>query len=219
MRRIFLFIILALLLGVTFLVINKKAVVPSLPLGQINNNQNIKVSSSTPIEVNKNIEPISGAIARVTKKPFGIKISPSDSPISPEKFAGYHTGVDFETTEAEQNIAVPIYTICAGELLVKKQATGYGGVVVQACEINKQAVTVVYGHLNLSSVSAKINQELKVGQQIGILGQGYSSETDGERKHLHLSIHLGQFVVLLGYVSQAERLLDWLDPSPLFIGD
>lgn len=178
--------------------------------------------SAQPTAPNKEkeiVEPIASALARVTKKPFGIKISPSDSPVSPEKFSGYHTGVDFETTEAEQNIAVPIYTICAGKLLVKKQATGYGGVVVQACEINKQAVTVVYGHLNLSSVSAKINQELKAGQRLGVLGQGYSAETDNERKHLHLSIHRGESIVLLGYVSQAARLSEWLDPSQLFIGD
>ncbi len=215
MRRIFFVIILALLLGVTFLLVNKKAIAPGLPLGPINKNQNIKVSSSTPIEINKNIEPISGALARVTKKPFGIKISPDNSPVSPEKFSGYHTGVDFETSEAEQNMAVPIYTICSGKLLVKKQATGYGGVVVQACEINQQAMTVVYGHLNLSSVSVKINQELKTGEQIGILGQGYSVETDGERKHLHLSIHRGQSVVLLGYVPESAQLKAWLDPMEL----
>lgn len=177
------------------------------------------VQPTAPSKEKEIVEPISGALARVTKKPFGLKISPINSPVSPEKFSGYHTGADFETTEAEQNIAVHIYTICSGKLLVKKQATGYGGVVVQACEINKQAVTVVYGHLNLSSVSAKINQELKAGQSLGVLGQGYSTETDNERKHLHLSIHRGEVVVLLGYVSQAERLSEWLDPSQLFIAD
>jgi len=232
MRRIFFVIILALLLGAIFLMVNKKAVSPSLPLGLINNNQNIQITSSTPfeqmdgwladepvsstpIEINKNIEPISGALARVTKKPFGIKISPSDSPVDPEKFSGYHTGVDFETTEAEQNMAVPIYTICAGKLLVKKQATGYGGVVVQACEINKQAVTVVYGHLQLASVTGKINQELKAGERLGLLGQGYSPETDGERKHLHLSVHVGTQIILLGYVSEQAQLSSWLDPLKL----
>jgi murein DD-endopeptidase MepM/ murein hydrolase activator NlpD len=216
MRRI-LFIVILVLLFVSFLYLlfSKKVIAPTLPIEQINNNQNIPVASSTPTKVSETSEPIAGSLARVTKKPFGIKISPSDSPVSPEKFSGYHTGVDFETTEAEQNIVVPIYTICSGKLLIKKQATGYGGVVVQACEINKQAVTVVYGHLDLNSVSAKINQELTRGEQIGILGQGYSSETDGERKHLHLSIHLGSEVVLLGYVQKQIQLSAWLDPAKL----
>lgn len=161
------------------------------------------------------VEPIANALARVSKKPFGLKVSPSNSPVSPERFAGYHTGVDFETTEAEQNTAVPIYAICPGKLLLKKQASGYGGVAVQSCEINKQVVTVVYGHLQLASISAQVGQELKAGDVLGILGKGYSSETDGERKHLHLSIHLGQQLVFLGYVQQEADLSAWLDPLDL----
>lgn len=161
------------------------------------------------------VEPIANALARVSKKPFGLKVSPSNSPVSPERFAGYHTGVDFETTEAEQNTVVPIYAICSGQLSVKKQASGYGGVAVQSCEINKQVVTVVYGHLQLASISAQVGQELKAGDVLGILGKGYSSETDGERKHLHLSIHLGQQLVFLGYVQQEADLSAWLDPLDL----
>ncbi|NTU99252.1 hypothetical protein HGA64_04600 [Candidatus Falkowbacteria bacterium] len=44
------------------------------------------------------VPPISDALSRVTKKPFGIKVSPKNSSVSPERFTGYHTGVDFETT-------------------------------------------------------------------------------------------------------------------------
>lgn len=233
MRKIFIVGIFILLFsGLVYFVLAEKFKAPVIPVEQVEQihqpaqpEQIVEqpvdesVQPTVPSKEKEIVKPISGAITRVTKKPFGLKISPSNSPVSPEKFSGYHTGVDFETTEAEQNIAVPIYTICSGKLLVKKQATGYGGVVVQACEINKQAVTVVYGHLNLKSVSAKINQELASGEQIGILGQGYSAETDNERKHLHLSIHRGDSVVLLGYVSQAGRLSEWLDPSQLIIGD
>ena len=39
-------------------------------------------------------EPIGQTEERITKKPFGIKISPENSPISPERFSGYHTGID-----------------------------------------------------------------------------------------------------------------------------
>lgn len=34
------------------------------------------------------------------------------------------------------------------------------------------------------------------------LGNGYSSDTDGERKHLHLGIHLGEVVDIRGYVQK-----------------
>ncbi|MFA5126823.1 MAG: M23 family metallopeptidase [Patescibacteria group bacterium] len=160
-------------------------------------------------------EPISDALSRITKKPFGIKISPKDSPIQPEKFSGYHTGIDFETTSIEQNIDIPIYAVCSGPLILQKRAGGYGGVAVQSCTIDKQAVTVVYGHLRLASITAKIGQELNRGEQIGFLGSGFSVETDGERKHLHLSIHKGTGVNILGYVQKPEHLSAWINPADL----
>jgi len=172
------------------------------------------LASTTAIEQKRLIaEPIAEALARITKKPFGLKVSPGHSPVSPEKFSGYHTGVDFETYPSEQDIAVPIYAICSGKLLMKKTASGYGGVAVQGCKIAGLNATVIYGHLKLSSISAKINQELKAGEQLGLLGQGYSTETSGERKHLHLGIHRGTAINILGYVQSAEALKDWLDAA------
>jgi len=155
--------------------------------------------------------PISNALARVTKKPFGIYITPQNSPVNPEKFKGYHTGVDFETTPEEQDTDVPIYAICTGELLVKKTSTGYGGVVVQKCNVNNQAVTVIYGHLKLASIQTKVNQEIKAGDVFAILGKGFSSETSGERKHLHLGIHKGSTINILGYVQNQSELSAWLN--------
>lgn len=196
----------------------KKALAPILPLSQMNNNQKIEVnqiSTTTPAELTEAIEPISGALGRVSKKPFGIKISPQDSPVNPEKFSGYHTGVDFETTVAEQDAEVPVYALCSGQLLLKKYATGYGGVVVQSCQINEEDVTIVYGHLRLSSISAKINQEIKAGDQLGFLGRGFSAETDGERKHLHLGIHRGSDINILGYVRNQIDLEAWVNVMDL----
>ncbi|PIS40806.1 MAG: hypothetical protein COT26_01390 [Candidatus Kerfeldbacteria bacterium CG08_land_8_20_14_0_20_43_14] len=63
--------------------------------------------------------PISNALSRITKKPFGIYITPQNSPVQPERFTGYHTGVDFETLPSEANINVPIYAAANGEVLVK----------------------------------------------------------------------------------------------------
>lgn len=155
--------------------------------------------------------PITGALTRVAKKPFGLYVSPQDSPVSPEHFIGYHAGVDFETTPQEQDVDVPVYAICAGPLVLKKTATGYGGVAVQSCEINKEPVTVIYGHLRLASITATPDTSLSSGQQIGVLGKGYSTETAGERKHLHLGIHKGATVSLLGYVPDKNQLSQWLD--------
>lgn len=157
--------------------------------------------------------PISRALARVTKKPFGIKITPQTSPVQPERFAGYHTGVDFETFPDEATADVPIYAVCEGAVRLKKYATGYGGVLVQQCRLAGQDVTVIYGHLKLASISAKVGDKLVPGATIGVLGQGGSAETDGERKHLHLSIHQGTAINILGYVQHQAELSNWLDAT------
>lgn len=160
-------------------------------------------------------DPISQAKQRITKKPFGIFVSPGHSPISPERFTGYHTGVDFETFSNEQNSDVPVYAFCQGNLLYKNWVSGYGGVAIQSCVINGQPVTVLYGHLQLTSIDFKIGDKLSSGQKIGVLGKGYSTETDGERKHLHLSIHRGNGIELLGYVQDENQLKNWIDPAAL----
>ena len=155
--------------------------------------------------------PIDGAKDRVTKKPFGIYITPKTSPVQPERFMGYHTGTDFETFPDEANVDVQIRAVCSGNLLLKERASGYGGVAVQNCTLNGQPITVVYGHLRLSSISINTGQHLDQGQVIGVLGTGFSSETDGERKHLHLGFHKGAAVNIRGYVSSASGLSEWID--------
>jgi murein DD-endopeptidase MepM/ murein hydrolase activator NlpD len=157
--------------------------------------------------------PISDASTRITKKAYGTYVNPKNSPVSPEVFTGYHTGVDFETTSEEAKTDVVINAICAGKLLRKTTAQGYGGYALQSCTINNQAVTVVYGHLRLSSISAAVGDELKIGDTLGLLGTGYSSETSNERKHLHLSIHIGSGINIKGYVQTKSELSDWLDPK------
>lgn len=156
-------------------------------------------------------EPINNSLSRVTKKPFGIYITPATSPVQPEKFKGYHTGVDFEAFDNEQTTDVPVYAACDGKLLLKKSATGYGGIAVQSCKLDGADVTIIYGHLKLVSVSANIGDTLKAGDQITILGKGYSTETSGERKHLHFGIHKGTTVNILGYTQNKSSLNDWLD--------
>ncbi len=155
--------------------------------------------------------PLEHAGERVTKKPFGLQVTPKDSPVSPERFSGYHAGTDFETFANEQDRDIEVFAVCDGALALKKTATGYGGVVVQRCVLDDQPVTVVYGHLKLSSVTVKTGEALKRGDALGVLGKGYSTETDGERKHLHLGIHKGATITVLGYVQKSADLDQWLD--------
>jgi murein DD-endopeptidase MepM/ murein hydrolase activator NlpD len=167
--------------------------------------QNIDIQKQT-------INPIGETLSRITKKPFGILIDPKTSPVQPERFSGYHTGADLEVNTEEQTIDVKISALCEGKLLSAKSASGYGGVAVQACTLEGQAVTVVYGHLNLKSIKVKSGELLKAGDFLGNLGDAYSSQTDGERKHLHLAIHKGGNINILGYVQSKAALTEWIDP-------
>lgn len=157
--------------------------------------------------------PLDNINKRVTKKKFGTYVTPQNSPVSPEKFTGYHTGWDFEILAGEDNKDVSVAAFCDGKIAYKNNVSGYGGVVIQNCKIEEQVMTVLYGHLRLSSVSKSVGDELEHGDKIGLLGTGNSSETDGERKHLHFSLHRGAAISLRGYVSSKLQLLDWIDPA------
>lgn len=193
------------------------------------NAENISSNEKPFFEVGKVIENVSqennittdlyaieNAAERITKKHFGIFINPENSPVQPENFYGYHTGVDFEIFEDENNKSVDIFFVCDGKILEKRFASGYGGFLVQLCNIEDNSVTIVYGHLDLKSITKTIGDEVSRGEKVGILGKGFSSETDGERKHLHLGIHKGMDVNISGYVQNKKDLSDWIDPCEYF---
>ena len=146
--------------------------------------------------------------SRVTKKPFGLFVDPAHSPVSPEKFTGFHTGMDFETLGNETNVR--IRSACSGKVIYKQHVGGYGGVLIQSCTYSGKPVTVLYGHLRLSSVKQRIGDSLDIGQPFALLGKGFSAETDGERQHLHLGIHRGEAIELKGYVNSEDQLDDWV---------
>lgn len=155
--------------------------------------------------------PLSNAKSRITKKTFGMYITPKTSPVQPERFTGYHSGADFETLPDEQNTDVPVFAICSGQLILKEWASGYGGVMVQQCTVANEPVTVIYGHMRLASITFAKGDQIPAGAQLGLLGTGFSKETDGERKHLHLGIHKGASISILGYVQNKAGLSNWLD--------
>lgn len=155
--------------------------------------------------------PLPDAKNRVTKKPFGIFITPQNSPVSLERFSGFHTGTDFEMFPEELSTDVSVAAICQGKIVLKKNASGYGGVLVESCSLEGSPITVIYGHLNLGSINKNVGDELASGEEVGLLGKDKSLETDGERKHLHLGIHKGENIDILGYVRKESDLSDWID--------
>lgn len=157
--------------------------------------------------------PLDGFLNRITKKPFGIYIIPAASPVQSEKFTGYHTGADAEMTPAEQTADVPVYAIAQGTVMLAGHVTGYGGAIVIRHVVEKETVTALYGHLRIGSFTVSKGNTVKKGERIGLRGTGYSSETDGERKHLHFGVIKGTAIIYRGYVRSKSELSSWRDPA------
>ncbi len=162
-------------------------------------------------------EPVAGFKERITKKPFGIYITPETSPVQPDKFTGYHVGVDAEFTDTQED--VPVVAVADGIILVRAYAPGYGGVVVVRHILNGVPVLALYGHLDPASFLPSAISQVTAGSQIGILGDDHSEETDGTRKHLHFSLQLDrddEKIDFRGYVKTEEELSNWLNPLDLY---
>lgn len=156
--------------------------------------------------------PLSDASERVTKKPFGIYITPENSPLEGERFSGFHTGTDFEIFPFELDKEVSVNAICEGSLIATQTISGYGGVAIQNCILDSMQVTVLYGHLDPESIKFFPGDKIEKGEKMGELGDDKSSETDGERKHLHLGIIKGTQIDYRGYVQDEKELDLWIDP-------
>lgn len=180
------------------------------------NNTEVKTATTTKSQTtntnNLLKEPIKNSLERITKKPFGLQVSPQNSPVNPERFSGYHNATDFEilNTEEEKN-DVEVIAICSGKILKQGTVSGYGGLLVIGCNVNNSDITVNYGHVRLSSLKYKVGDMVEAGSVLGVLGTGYSKETDQERKHLHLGIHKGKTINISGYVKTKQELENWID--------
>lgn len=206
-------VILAIIFAalIAFWFLSRKTEAPTL---EISGEKESELLAPKSIKTDYNI-PLASSEKRITKKPFGILISPQNSPVSPEKFSGYHTGTDLEIFPAEADADVPVRAICEGEIVQKKKVSGYGGVIIQNCTLNDEVVTVLYGHLKLNDAPAEIGKTFFRGDELAILGAGSSADTDGERKHLHLGIKKGSAIDVRGYVSNKSDLANWLDPEKI----
>lgn len=150
---------------------------------------------------------------------FGMYVTPDPdtNPISPpERFTGYHTGLDIEILPEEKDLPVSVKTICEGKILYAGTIEGYGGVIIQECVINSQPVSVLYGHLSTEAFKVSVDSNPIAAQtSIAELGKDHSEETGNTRKHLHLGIHEGNHIEFLGYVNDPDDLKEFIDPLPL----
>ena len=151
----------------------------------------------------------------VEKKPFGIYITPETSPVQPERFTGYHTGVDVEILQHQQDSEIPIYAIADGIVELNRLVNGYGGVVILSFELDGKSYSALYGHVKVSA-DLDIGEQVSAGQFLTHLGRGFSDETDGERRHLHFSLKPGIDLDLRGYVQNKSELEAWLNPQEFF---
>ena len=215
MKKIFILIILLLTLIVLsysiYIIIQKT---------QINDSDNTQTSTtSIPSKSTQEIPdsnfafPIAQFKKRITKKPFGIYITPQSSPVQPERFTGYHTGIDVEYQDITKD--VPVYAIADGEIIYSNFVSGYGGVLILKINISGLMHSVLYGHLRPSSLP-NIGKTFKKGDQMTVLGTNYSNETDSERKHLHFSILSNDRIDVKGYAQNQSELSGWIDPLTLY---
>ncbi len=159
--------------------------------------------------------PLPGGAFRPTPLHFGLYVTPdpAHNPISPpERFIGYHVGTDFEIYPDEERVDVPVYAICSGEIVYSSFAEGYGGLIAEHCLLRDEKVTVLYGHLLLSSLP-KVGDRVTQSQTIALLAPAHTHDSDGNRKHLHLGIHRGWDMTFLGYVQTEAELSQFIDPQ------
>ena len=174
----------------------------------------IDIPLSAPVSGGGLLHPIDAFEERITKKPFGIFITPETSPVQPDRFDGFHTGVDVEYGDVPGD--VPVYAIESGTVLVSRFASGYGGVtVIRHTLVDGRSLLVLYGHLDPSTLIPPGTAVVR-GQSIGILGEGETDETDGVRKHLHFALIKGNATNLAVYVASAEALDGWYDPLTFY---
>ena len=160
------------------------------------------------------IAPIAEFHQRITKKFFGTFVTPARSPVQPERFTGYHTGVDVEYGDVSTD--VPVVAVADGTVVQSGWVSGYGGLLVIKAMINQETVFILYGHVRMSSLPAP-GISVHQGKQIGVLGTGGTHETDGERHHLHFALYKGKSLDIRGYVPRLTDLATWIDPLSLYL--
>jgi murein DD-endopeptidase MepM/ murein hydrolase activator NlpD len=160
--------------------------------------------------------PIENYREQLTEKKFGQNIDANfyrgRENLFPTKFLGLHAGDDLEIFPGEENKNVPVYATTTGTVSFSGNVSGHGGVIL--IDITGENLTALYGHLELRSALVKVGDRVSPGQLIAYLGRGFSSETSGERKHLHFAFHKGKNQYFRGHEpDQIALQQNWTDPQ------
>jgi len=155
------------------------------------------------------VPPVAGFAKAVKLKPFGIHITPESSPVQPERFTGFHTGAD-----AELPADTPVVAVADGKVVRSGVTSGYGGLLAIEHQLKARRLVSIYGHLDPKSLTSNGAQVVQ-GEQIGVLGEAKSAQTDGERAHLHFGLSRAVGVDVRGYVTSQSELAAWADPLTL----
>ncbi len=130
----------------------------------------------------------------------------------PTKFYGYHAGQDLESLSSEKadSVLVPFYAVTDGTIIYIGTLKGYGGVILERLDDGQHVA--LYGHIKIPN-NLNINNRIKAGDLISYLGNNFSIETSGERKHLHFAIHKGTDEYFHGHEPNVSILnSQWEDP-------
>lgn len=164
--------------------------------------------------------PITNYTLRKGLRDFGKLVTPGDAESLDcgAAFSGYHTADDLEIFPAEADLSVPVFAFADGTVSEVQTVSGYGGLLVLKSQVEGMNYNAYYGHLDLTTVAKKAGQAVSSGEKIAELGKGCSSESGGERKHLHFGISKGEWLDYRGYVETASELENWLDPTVFLTG-
>jgi len=209
MKILILFLLMSLVIGGC----STGSVLPSAPEDNL-----ISTETETSIPVEKVIKdeqkltesefilPIAEYGERLRYKAFGEFIQ--------DRFKGYHVGDDIEYDDEIRE--VPVIAIADGIIAYSGVVEGYGGLVIIKHNINGKILHSMYGHIDLSSTSLKVADNVSKGDFIGNLGADRSKDTDGERKHLHFALYEGDELRFQGYESSPEKVAYWINPYEFF---
>lgn len=130
----------------------------------------------------------------------------------PAQYTGFHAAADLEILPGEETKEVPVYAVTDGKISFSGMVGGYGGVI--SLDMANDPHTALYGHLKTGSSPFKAGDSVKAGQFLANLGKAFSSETGGERKHLHFGIYNGKSAYFKGYETSQQAIQNkWVDPG------
>lgn len=142
---------------------------------------------------------------------IGAKEDQNNPDLYPTKYIGYHTATDWEIIPEELNKKVPVYAISDSILTYQNFVSGYGGVVILYLIIEN--LSVLYGHLDISQIKFSVGENIPGKTKIAYLADNFSTNSGGERQHLHFAIYKGKDLYFKGYEENKNILLNkFIDP-------